>query len=159
MFQEIIIFLFFCLLILGAVIGGGDIWLPSVLILGYVLLIWYRNTLDRERATFRNQLRSYRNELRQGGTVVVDQLLLRNETIVTTYQLTVGLILTSLTISSPYRVYSDNEAPEGLLYSAGSLLAGWWAFPSGPTRTIASLAQNLSGGRRETVASLLARRV
>ena len=157
MLQEFWILLFFLLLFAGSWFGGGDVWLPGTMILSYLLLIWLRNRREYERTVFRQQIRSYRTELRQGGTVVVDGLLLRRESVVTSYDLTVGLILTSLTISSPYRLYTDDDTPEALLYSLGSLITGWWAFPSGPLQTIKLITQNLSGGNKETVAALFER--
>ena len=151
------LFTFFLILLfcLSTYVNGTGFYASLALLFAFVIVIIIREQRVRKRLDFINQLKSHRRELRSGGTVVVDSLLLRYDTKVTTYFLSVGIVLSSINIPSIYRVYTSEGHAESLVYSFCSLISGWWAFPGGPITTIAFLKQNLTGGQVLSVSELI----
>lgn len=126
----------------------------SLLIL-FTSAVFLGRKRQKERTNFVNQLKSQREALRKGGTVVVDNVLLRYESILTTYYFCIGGLISSVTVPSNYVIASDEEEKSGLLYSLVSLLSGWWAIPDGPIQTINLIRINLAGGQKQSVAELI----
>lgn len=154
--NDIIIFIFYGAIALSAYLSGRDPTIPAVCVAAFLGLVLLREHRERRREDFTTQLRSYRQELRSGGTVVVDNLLLRYDTPVTTYNLNVGFLVGSVLVPSPYRIHTGDAHYEPLLYSIISLITGWWALPpAGPLATLALVRQNLIGGMKTDVAHLI----
>lgn len=154
--NDIIIFIFYGAIALSAYLSGRDPTIPTICVAAFLALVLLREQRERRREDFTTQLRSLRQELRSGGTVVVDHLLLRYDTPVTTYNLNVGFLVGSVLIPSPYRIYTGDAHYEPLLYSIISLITGWWALPpAGPLATLALVRQNLVGGMKTDVAHLI----
>lgn len=153
--RDIIAFLILLLVIVSYYLHGEPV-LPAVTVfLGLAFAVALRGRRERVRMDFVNQLKSHRRELRQGGTVVVDQMLLRYDSVLTTYFATVGAFLSSVDIASPYHLYTGEDRMEPLVYSLFSLCFGWWHFPHGPLLTVGYIQKNLRGGDRITVAMLI----
>ncbi|MCB0358905.1 MAG: hypothetical protein KDD44_04695 [Bdellovibrionales bacterium] len=121
----------------------------------FVLILLYHAKQRQRRSDFVDQLRSHRTELRQGGTVVVDGQLIRYDTPLTTYHVSVGVIVSTLQIPSLYRVAVGEDHVESFAYSVLSLATGWWSFPYGPLTTIGVIGRNLAGGDRTTAGYLI----
>ena len=153
--RDLVVFLVLLLLVVSSQITGVS-ELPSLfLFFLFSTAILVRGRRERERLDFINQLKSHRKELRERGTVVVDNTLLRYDTVLTSYSLTVGLLFADVVIPSRFRLYTGSEHPEAFVYSLCSLLSGWWSFPEGPLLTVNSIQQNLAGGDKTTVAELI----
>ncbi len=136
---------------------GVSILLPLFWLLIFLGALFLRERRIRARTDFVNQLKSCRNELRRGGSVVVDNLVLRYNSPLTTFHLSVGALFFHVSIPSRYRpAYGENQ-PEAVTHSLCSLLFGWWSVPHGPLRTLHALMFNLQGGERTTVAWLIDR--
>ncbi len=86
--------------------------------------------------------------------MVVDQLLLRYDTPLTSYQANIGGLLCSAAVPSNFAPQRGELHGIALFYSAVSLLSGWWSF-SGPLFTVEALFKNLRGGIKTTVAELI----
>ncbi|MCB0345786.1 MAG: hypothetical protein KDD66_11760 [Bdellovibrionales bacterium] len=153
--QEFVIFVVLLGLCITEAIHGGHIWTPLILLAAFLSVIYLRRKRRLQRADFVNQLKSYRRELRGGGTVVVDSLMLRYNTTVTTYNLSIGAIITNFIIPSRHQVANGEDHGESLLYSVLSLVSGWWAFPTGPIITLSIIKRNLTGGDQITVGQLI----
>ncbi len=153
--RDIIAFLILLLVIVSYYLHGEPI-LPAVTVFaGLAFAVALRGKRERVRMDFINQLKSHRRELRQGGTVVVDHMLLRYDSVLTTYFATVGAFLSSVDIPSPYHLYTGEDRSEPLVYSLFSLCFGWWHFPHGPLLTVGYIQKNLRGGDKTTVAMLI----
>lgn len=153
--NDFVTFLFLLLLLAATYIGGHAMAAPAVGLALFVAVILLREHRERARQDFINQLRGCRSELRAGGTVVVDNLLLRYDTELTTYHLCIGLLLETVLIPSRYQPATGEAHHESVLYSLCSLFSGWWAFPSGPMLTLGVIQRNLTGGERTVVALLI----
>jgi hypothetical protein len=66
-----------------------------------------------------------------------------------------SLIVVSFRFHSRYYVEGEPRGLAGLIYTAGTLLLGWWGIPWGPVFTVRALANNLRGGRRLHVGDVL----
>lgn len=137
-----------------ALTGAAYLSLVGYLFLSLTAALYFRLRIERRRREFVLQLKSHRRELRAGGSVVVDQLLLRYDTPLTSYTMNIGSLFCSATIPSNYLLHTDERHGIALWYSMLSLLSGWWS-PSGPLNTIHALHVNLRGGKRTTVAELI----
>jgi len=155
MISEIIILLLLSILLGGSLASETSV-LPSTLLLAvFVVTIVLRRLRSHHRLQFVNQLKSYRRELRNGGTVVVDNSLLRYNTVLATYYVNVGALFGSFYVPSHFHIHGTSEHSAPLLYSLASLVLGWWHLPTGPLITLALVAQNLSGGEQITVGRLI----
>ncbi|MCC6953847.1 MAG: hypothetical protein IT290_06990 [Deltaproteobacteria bacterium] len=134
---------------------GALVYPPLIYLVIYLGALLLRLRRERERELFVNQLKSHRKELRSGGTVVVDNQLLKYDTPVTTYLLQVGGLISVVTIPSRYHRYPDQARAEGLVYSLCTVCSGWWHLPAGPLDTVAVILENLRGGTRKSVAELI----
>lgn len=150
------------LLLLAVMVAGHSFsdapfpYLSWALFGSYLCAVFFRERAFRERERFLNQLKSHRSELRRGGTVVVDQSLVRYDTLLTTYVMTIGGIFSSVTVPSRYHHWTGEAPPQSLCFTVLSLLTGWWS-PGGPAATIRGGIYNLRGGRIKTVAELIDR--
>jgi hypothetical protein len=65
------------------------------------------------------------------------------------YQYCVSVIVVTFKRSSSIYFLKAGESrlTKGLLFSAVSLLTGWWGIPWGPIYTVQTIAKNFSGGR------------
>ncbi len=147
------LFVLFILLIAGLM--RDNILLPLVLFSTFLGALILRKKHHRSRELIVNQLKSYRKELREGQTVQVGSTRFRYDTILATFHMTIGGLISSVEIPSIYRKATGEEQGEAMLYSIVSLIAGWWALPFGPLTTISFIASNLSGGKRITVKELI----
>ena len=81
-------------------------------------------------------------QVKQGGRFVV-------------FHWCVGLCVRTAIRPSPVRFVRPGErAGRGGLYTLGTLLTGWWAFPFGPFNTIGCVRENCRGGRDITACVL-----
>lgn len=77
-------------------------------------------------------------------------------TVVTQYQACISFLVATTRFRSPRVVVkSDKSQSTALIYTAISLLFGWWGFPWGFIYTPQAIYRNLSGGYRQTIAELL----
>lgn len=153
--QDLFVLAFLALACLHAFVRGTNMLAPLIVLGIFLLAVFVRESRRRKRADFITQLKSYRRELRSGGTVVVDNMMLRYDSPITSYHLTVGVLFTSIAIPSPYRLSTGEGHPESFIYSLLSLFSGWWAFPMGPILTLHYIRENLSGGEEMPVAMLI----
>lgn len=154
--NDILIFLFYGAIALSAFLSGRDPSIPLGCFFAFIALALLREQRERARQDFITQLRSFRPELRSGGTVAVDHLLMRYDTALTTYDLSVGFLVGSVHIPSPFRIYTGDVHYEPIIYSLVSLITGWWALPpAGPLATLALVQRNLVGGYQISVAQLI----
>ena len=153
--HEIICWFLLLLVAVSHAISGAT-YLPvfAYFLLSLTTALYFRMKIERMRREFILQLKSHRRELRAGGSVVVDQILLRYDTPLTSYQANIGGILCSASIPSPYLVRSGEPHAIAFVYSALSLVTGWWSL-SGPLFTVDALQRNLRGGVATTVAQLI----
>lgn len=129
---------------------------PPLIYLGvYLLALYLRRHRERARTIFLNQLKTHRAELRSGGTIVVNNQLLKYDSMLTTYRVQVGGIISSVTIPSHYKRSPDEDRHESIIYSLCTLFSGWWHLPTGPLETIAIIVENLRGGERKSIAQLI----
>lgn len=126
----------------------------SLLVLIVILAI-IREQQIRVRQIFVNQLKSYQKDLRAGGTVMVDGILVRHTSVFHTYYVNIGAILGSITIPTRYHLDTGIEDARGLLCSLVSLISGWWSLPYGPLINLALVQQNFRGGEKSTVMELI----
>ena len=81
-------------------------------------------------------------QVKQGGRFVV-------------FHWCVGLCVRTAIRPSPVRFVRPGERiGRGGLYTLGTLLTGWWAFPFGPFNTIGCVRENWRGGRDITASVL-----
>lgn len=153
--RDILIFLLLALIALARWLAGEPYLLPLTWFCAFSAAVWLRERRTRERIDFVNQLKSCRRELRHGGSVVVDNLVLRYNSVLTTFHLSVGGIFVSVDIKSRYQPASAENHPDAFIYSVCSLISGWWSFPHGPLHTVQALLFNLGGGEKMTVAQLI----
>lgn len=91
------------------------------------------------------------------GTALHDGAPFRLETALTRFGGCTSIIIWSGRFRSPLRVEGSTAARfDGLLYSAVTLVTGWWGL-HGLFWTIPALIENLRGGKRITVEELLKR--
>jgi hypothetical protein len=135
---------------------NGEATLPFV---GYLCLLigalLAKHQRDQQREEFLLQLKSQRSELRRGGTVVVNGMLLRYQTVLATYRIHIGGLLCDVSIPSPFRSVVKGDRTEAFLSSICTMMGGWWSFPHGPAITLAAILLNLTGGERKSVAELI----
>ncbi len=78
-------------------------------------------------------------ELQRGGKFVI-------------YQYCISIVV--MTFKRGSDIYfipsSESAVRKGLMYSAISIVFGWWGFPWGPIYTIGALFSNFSGGKDVT---------
>lgn len=153
--QEFIVFFFLLGLCITEAFNGRPLWAPLLFLLGFLLALYLRRKRHQQRTDFINQLKSHRRELRGGGTVFVDSLMLRYNTVVTTYNLSIGVVLLNIVIPSRHKIADGDDHGESLLYSVLSIISGWWAFPAGPVITLSVIKRNLSGGDKVSVGQLI----
>jgi len=125
------------------------------LLVVYCTAIGFREALRNRRRHLERELFLNKERLEAEGTIQIDDLLIRSTTELTSFRTTVGMIVTSIIIDSPYRIADESSNAEGVGYSLLTLLAGWWAMPLGPLLTVAVVKQNLSGGYKRSVASMI----
>ena len=81
-------------------------------------------------------------QVRQGGRFVL-------------FHWSIGLGVKSICLPSAVRFVRPGERPaRGLWRTLATLLTGWWSIPSGPKHTLATLRENLRGGRDITASVL-----
>ena len=127
---------------------------PLVSLIALMLLLAFSLYVYEKRKRFVTQLKSHRKELRAGGTVVVDGVLLRYDTQLTQYLLSVGIFFSTIRFTSAYRQYDSNGHAEKWWCSLVTLVCGWWSF-FGPLAVLEAIVHNASGGRRITVGQLI----
>lgn len=150
-----LLFLSVLLLVLWSnYISGASIAGPLLVLAVFLFSHLLRARRLKQRIDFINQLKSFRRELLAGGTVSVDQLLLRYDSVLTTYTVSVGIVAVSIRIPSTYRLSTDEQQSDGLLYSFATVIAGWWSL-TGPVHTLQALAENIGGGEKKTVGELI----
>lgn len=154
MIPELLYTLLLLLLIVRDLLQGDTPGIPLTLLSVLLAAVLLRERNERIRTDFINQLKSRRRELRNGGTVAVDGLLLRYDTVVVWYVLSVGTLFTNVTIRTRFRIYTGDAHPENIVCSAVSLLTGWWSI-TGPSSTIAAILSNLQGGARKPINLLI----
>ncbi len=124
----------------------------SVLFAAWIL----RDLSEHMRWRRKMLLKSYRRELRRGESVMINGELLRYDTELTTYVLTVGVVLTDIRILSNYTVRKESLSPISFVYTFGSICLGWFSL-FGPFTTFLTVVQNIRGSRCESVAMIIDR--
>jgi hypothetical protein len=68
------------------------------------------------------------------------------------YQYSISVVVMSFRRSSNIHFVKSNESgmADKMLFTAISLLFGWWGIPWGPIYTVGSIYTNLSGGKNVT---------
>ena len=84
----------------------------------FIIAYHIREKNNRKRLEFINQLKSHRSELRKGGTVVVDSMLLRYDSLISTFYLNVGVLFMNIIIPSTYKKKEEIEPFKPLFFSA-----------------------------------------
>jgi hypothetical protein len=149
------LFLFVVFLIfLSNYLRGTTLLWPLLVVAVFAICQLLRFRQIRVRNDFLGQLKSHRRELRRGSTVCVDDMLIRYETPVTSYVVSVGLLFLSIDIPSSFRLVQGENPLEALGFSCATLVAGWWSI-TGPLHTIRALLINLRGGDKISVAALI----
>lgn len=134
-------------------LSGRSPLIPLSLFFALLAVLLLRTARERGRSDLLNQIRSYRRELRQGGSVIINGKLITAATVLTTYSVTVGGVVCNINLPSAY--YSKKDPSEAVLYSCLSLITGWFSIPSGPMLTLLSISTNLLGGEELPVADLV----
>ena len=153
--KDIPTFLLLLIIAISRSYQGVASFLPALVLVCFISAVYVRERRLQAWRDFANQLKSHREELRSGGTVVVDNLLIRYNTILTKYQLSLGFLLSNIAVPSRVKVHSGEEHLEAYLYSLGSILFGWWALPTGPLHTLHCAQSALRGGEKISVAMLI----
>jgi hypothetical protein len=128
---------------------------PLAYLLLLVVSLLLRSAQERTRIRFFNQLKSSRKELRHGGSVLVDGLVLHYHSVVTTYRYVIGGLFFSVLIPSRFRSTDRSSSAEAYLSALCSVFTGWWSIPHGPLVTVVTALQNLHGGEKIFVAELI----
>ncbi|MCC6932914.1 MAG: hypothetical protein IT292_06640 [Deltaproteobacteria bacterium] len=126
--------------------------LYSALVLTAIIIKTQR---EYQRGRFITQLKSCRGELRSGSTVLIDGLMLRYDSILTTYHLTIGAIASLIKVPSLYLLHKPEDKHAGIFYTGVSLIFGWWTFPSGVSLTTYNLYKNTHGGETISIKDLV----
>jgi hypothetical protein len=155
MHRDLVTILLLVLLASSTDSSGLYLSVPLAILAMYIPAVILRNHSQQKRTDFINQLKSCRNELRSGGTVVVDGMLLRYSSVLTSYQLPVGGLISNVDILTPFREKKDGDNAEGILLSILALATGWWSVPYGPLVTFLAISNNLVGGQQISVAMLI----
>lgn len=153
--RDLFSFCLLALITLSRYLDDESYYLPLLLLLGFSGAVYFRERRRRERIDFINQLKSHRRDLRTGGAVTVNNLVLRYHSRLATYYVSVGGLLASVQIPSQFHLASTENHPVAVLYSIISLISGWWSVPHGPFETIRCLLHNWDGGEKTTVAMLI----
>ncbi len=149
-----LLFIFLCLLVfLSNYLRGQTVLWPLLALSLFVISQALRLLQLRRRSDFLGQLKSHRKELRRGSTVAVDGLVLRYDTPLKSYALSVGMLFSSIEIPSTYRISDGEGQLERVWFSVATLFTGWWSI-TGPLSTIQTLSENLSG-KTQSVAELI----
>ncbi|MCB0323605.1 MAG: hypothetical protein KDD69_08525 [Bdellovibrionales bacterium] len=151
---NLLFFLATLLVVIGNAMRGASIAAPATVLALFLLALLCRTLKLRKDLILLNQLKSYRRELRQGGTVAVDSMLLRYDSTLTSYTVSVGFLVFNIEIPSGYRLFQEQDYGESFLYSLLTLATGWWSL-NGPWHTIHTVLENSRGGRRGSVAMLI----
>lgn len=141
--------------ILSKMYNGQSYTIWTVYLFALLLALGFREHQRRGRENFINQLKSQRMALRAGGTVVIDQQLIRYNTPLTTYYINIGALFSSVQVPSQYYLSTESDPPQSLYYSLISMVFGWWHVPHGPLETLAVIKVNLSGGEKISVSELI----
>jgi hypothetical protein len=154
---ELISTLVWCLVFLRNFMAGISVLIPATALALILAATVARDIAEHRRWRKVHLLRSYRREFRRGEGVLIDGELLRYDTMLCTYEATVGILFTDIRIRSSYYTLKRELLPSSaFLYSAVSLCAGWWSL-FGPITTIASLIANVGSSRRESIAMIIDR--
>ena len=121
----------------------------------FITSLWLRQRNLRLRQEFLNQLKKEKREILRGGAVLIDEEIYRKDTVLSSYQMSVGAIFSSVNLSSPFSQYHGYPNHQALFYSLASLATGWLALPFGPAITLTFIAKNLTGGNKKNVQDLL----
>ena len=92
-------------------------------------------------------------DIRNGGADL-NGVVMTEATEVVCYQWAVSLLV--ITLDGETSHHLKEKDPGGSIPTLISALLGWWAFPSGPLKTLGAIGKNTSGGVRSTVAALMA---
>jgi hypothetical protein len=103
---------------------------------------------------FLNWIKSKQEDLKKGWAFYHGQKIMLN-TEVTQYQGCVSFFLFTSRFRSRFLISGQGNAGEWLIFSAITLLFGWWGFPWGLIFIPQALYRNLRGGHRQTVAQLV----
>jgi hypothetical protein len=101
-------------------------------------------------------LKSFRRQFRRGEGVIIDGEVLRYDTELTTYVMTVGIIISDIRIFSNYTLRKESLPSVAILYSFFSVIFGWFSI-FGPFTTLQTILENFQGSRRESVAMIIDR--
>ena len=151
---DLFFFLLLLLLFTSAWMSGAPLTVPGIPLIIFISTVTLREFRNKSRQDFISQLKSCRKELRSGSTVCINNMLLRYDSKITSYYLTVGALFTTVTIPSSYLADDGETRIDALCYVLISLLCGWWSI-NGPFATTRTLLQNIHGGQRTTVAALI----
>lgn len=123
-------------------VRGQTVLWPLLALALFVFCHTIRLLQLRRRSDFLAQLKSHRRELRGGSTVVVDGLILRYDTLLESYTISVGLLIISIEIPSRFRISEGEGQLERVWFSLATMFCGWWSI-TGPFSTMQTLSENL----------------
>lgn len=148
---------------IGNIFGfwGQRSWPEALFGFSIATLLFYYGLFFRSQIHQARQFNSWLVENRDGlrsGTVLYRDIMVSKDTEVTQYLMVLSLIKVSLPMYSRPFIKSKEDGQAfwtSMMFTLGSLLAGWWEFPWGPINTARAVYLNLRGGKRETIGALL----
>lgn len=151
-------FLSFSLLLFLAIahfLGSSTsfIFVPYLAI--FIIGILFRHKQTSGRKKLLAEIRKNRSILINGGSAILEGKLINKNSILHTYQLNIGCLLSNLVIESDYQSGNPEEHQQPFFYSFISLISGWWSFPEGPLTTMAIIKNNAKGGEKTSVNDLI----
>jgi hypothetical protein len=133
--------------IVGSIIG--------VVLLGVPLLYRWQRRYDEHFLDWlsKNAERVLHKGAEYRGAIIT------GESVLTKYETALSFLVVSLRVPSRYYIVNA-ETGRGVaaFYTTLSLLFGWWGIPWGPIYTVRSIVSNGDGGKKISVAELLASR-
>ena len=125
-------------------------------VIGLMVLLLPICIFHRARAVgLVEEIDAQRDVLLHGGSIRWRDHELALETELTSYEITVSVVLWTIRIPTAFSIATQ---PSATMLWTGQLLTavfGWWGIPLGPFLTVASLWRNARGGYRTSVAQLL----
>jgi hypothetical protein len=124
----------------------------------FALFLYGYIRLERDRGEkFLSWVAGEEEAIRLGAASLGDRPV-TPDTPMTRYSLCLSFVLVTIRIQSGWYLTDRSHTHRrmtAVLFSAVTLLLGWWGFPFGPIRTLEVLGRNLMGGERMTVQGLV----
>jgi hypothetical protein len=129
-----------------------DPWIVALLVVPFGLMLVWGLLQQRGQDRFPARVRAATTFT---GSVIDAGERITADSEIAVFGHVVSMVAVSITFASrPLVVGIDRIWPTQVIATTMTLLFGWWAFPSGPFKTLAALRCNLRGGHRERVGDL-----